>query len=152
MRFGGYRKPWSKKSRRLRLNFSLETLMCRKFDAGRCKVDASFKVDGCCKVDAWPLMAPRGVRLSGERRPPVSPPPSDSMVAGLCPPVRLESANVKRFRGGLVCKAHGRVYHSTLGLRVIKRKKPLVRRESACHASLPSEYGTCTTVKARLWP
>jgi len=31
--------------------------------------------------------------------------------------------NVKRFRGGLVFKAHRRVYHSTLGLRVIKQKR-----------------------------
>jgi len=29
---------------------------------------------------------------------------------------------VKRFRGGLVFKAHRLVYHSTLGLRVIKKK------------------------------
>ena len=28
-----------------------------------------------------------------------------------------------RFRGGLVCKAHRLVYHSTLGVRVIKKKK-----------------------------
>jgi len=31
--------------------------------------------------------------------------------------------NVKRFRGGLVFKAHRLLYHSTLGLRVIKKKK-----------------------------
>ena len=31
--------------------------------------------------------------------------------------------NVQRFRGGLVCKAHRLVHHSTLGLRVIKQKK-----------------------------
>ena len=30
---------------------------------------------------------------------------------------------MKRFRGGLVFKAHKLVYHSTLGLRVIKKKK-----------------------------
>jgi len=29
---------------------------------------------------------------------------------------------VKRFRGGLVFKAHRLLYHSTLGLRVIKKK------------------------------
>jgi len=34
---------------------------------------------------------------------------------------------VKRFRGGLVFKAHRLVYHSTLGLRVIKKQR---RRES----------------------
>jgi len=31
--------------------------------------------------------------------------------------------NVKRFRGGLVLKAHRLLYHSTLGSRVIKKKK-----------------------------
>ena len=31
--------------------------------------------------------------------------------------------NVNRFRGGLVFKAHGLLYHSTLGLRVIMKKK-----------------------------
>ena len=35
--------------------------------------------------------------------------------------------NVKRFRGGLVFKAHRLVYHSTLGLRVIKKKKKIGR-------------------------
>jgi len=33
--------------------------------------------------------------------------------------------DVQQFRGGLVFKAHRRVYHSTLGLRVIKKKKKL---------------------------
>jgi len=33
------------------------------------------------------------------------------------------SRNVKRFRGGLVFKAHRLLYHSTLGSRVIKKKK-----------------------------
>ena len=32
-------------------------------------------------------------------------------------------AIVKRFRGGLVFKAHRLLHHSTLGLRVIKKKK-----------------------------
>jgi len=31
--------------------------------------------------------------------------------------------SVKRFRGGLVFKAHRWLYHSTLGLRVIKKRK-----------------------------
>jgi len=31
--------------------------------------------------------------------------------------------NMQRFRGGLVFKAHRLVYHSTLGVRVIKKKK-----------------------------
>jgi len=30
---------------------------------------------------------------------------------------------VKRFRGGLVIKAHRLLYHPTLGLRVVKKKK-----------------------------
>ena len=36
---------------------------------------------------------------------------------------QLLSRNVERCRGGLVFKAHRLVYHSTLGLRVIKKKK-----------------------------
>jgi len=31
--------------------------------------------------------------------------------------------NVKRFRGGLVFEAHRLLYHSTLGLRAIKKRK-----------------------------
>jgi len=31
--------------------------------------------------------------------------------------------NVQRFRGGLVFKAHRLLYHSTLGLRILKKKK-----------------------------
>ena len=37
--------------------------------------------------------------------------------------------NMKRFRGGLVFKAHEPMYHSTLGLRAIKKKKFGVQRE-----------------------
>ena len=33
------------------------------------------------------------------------------------------SRNVERFRGGLVFKAHRLLYHSTLSLRVIKKKR-----------------------------
>ena len=33
---------------------------------------------------------------------------------------------MKRFRGGLVFKAHRLLYHSTLGSRVIKKRKDLV--------------------------
>ena len=36
---------------------------------------------------------------------------------------QLLGRNVKQFRGGLVSKAHSFVYHSNLGLRVIKKKK-----------------------------
>ena len=35
---------------------------------------------------------------------------------------RLLHINVQLFRGGLVFKAHRLLYHSTLGLRVIKKK------------------------------
>jgi len=34
---------------------------------------------------------------------------------------------VTRFRGGLVFKAHRLVYHSTLGIRVMKKKKTGLR-------------------------
>ena len=36
---------------------------------------------------------------------------------------QLLHRNVKRFRGGLVFKAHRLLYHFSLGLRVIKKKK-----------------------------
>jgi len=36
---------------------------------------------------------------------------------------RVEQGNVKRFRGRLVFKAHRLLYHSTLGLIVIKRER-----------------------------
>ena len=38
---------------------------------------------------------------------------------------KLLSRNVERFQGGLVFKAHRLVYHSTLGSRVVKKKKSL---------------------------
>jgi len=41
------------------------------------------------------------------------------------------SYHVKRFRGGLVFKAQRLMYHSTLGLRVIKKKKYQTRRTAA---------------------
>ena len=41
-------------------------------------------------------------------------------------PVReTRGRNVKRFQGGLVFKAHRLLYHSTLGLRVIKKKNKI---------------------------
>ena len=39
------------------------------------------------------------------------------------PGLQQLSRNVKRFRGGLVFKAHGPLYHSTLGSRVSKKKE-----------------------------
>ena len=45
--------------------------------------------------------------------------------------------NVKRFRGGLVVKAHRWLYHSTLGSRVIKKKAPDVCQTTmACERTL----------------
>jgi len=38
--------------------------------------------------------------------------------------------NVKRFRGGLVFKAHRLLYHLTLGLRAITKKKKFARPRS----------------------
>ena len=36
--------------------------------------------------------------------------------------------NVQRFRRGLLCEAHRRVYHSTLGWRVIKKYRKALAR------------------------
>ena len=51
---------------------------------------------------------------------------------------RDTTPNVQRFRGGLVCKAHRLLYHSPLGLRVIKRERDgrtfLRRRREEYHA------------------
>ena len=45
--------------------------------------------------------------------------------------ISLLHRNVQRFRGGLVFKAHRRLYHSLLGLRVIK-KKDLATNSTFC--------------------
>ena len=45
--------------------------------------------------------------------------------------------NVKRFRGGLVFKAHRLLYHSTLGLEVIKKKKKPDKGLRALELELP---------------
>ena len=64
----------------------------------------------------------------------------------------------QRFRGGLVFKAHRRVYHSTLGLRVIKKNKkkesdlPEVRPKSNHPPEALQKRGTHKTVKAGFWP
>jgi len=42
-----------------------------------------------------------------------------------------------RFRRGLVCEAHRLLYHSTLGLRVIKKKEDTTKLPP-----LPSQQGT----------
>ena len=43
---------------------------------------------------------------------------------------------VKRFRGGLVFKAHIRLHHSTLGSRVIKKKGTTAARKGHCSADV----------------
>ena len=49
--------------------------------------------------------------------------------------------NVERFRGGLVCKAHRLLHHSTPGLRVIKKKRRLKPRPASGAMRLcPSVY------------
>ena len=52
------------------------------------------------------------------------------------PVVTRYARNVKRFRGGLVLKAQGIMYHSTLGVRVIKKKRRYARTlECVSHVS-----------------
>ena len=52
--------------------------------------------------------------------------------------------NVQRFRGGLVFKAHRLLYHSTLGLRVIKKKVGGVQGMKPTPRSPGTRFG-CTT-------
>ena len=40
------------------------------------------------------------------------------------PPPHEPACHVKRFRGGLVFRAHRLLFHSTLGSRVIKKENP----------------------------
>ena len=54
---------------------------------------------------------------------------------------QLLHSNVQRFRGGLVFKAHRLLYHSTLGLRVVKKKKKVV----------PSPLMAATSEATRSW-
>ena len=58
-----------------------------------------------------------------------------------------------RFRGGLVFKAHRLLHHSTLGLRVIKKKKKDVVSGAAVQriTKLPVKARTKLPVKARFW-
>jgi len=44
-------------------------------------------------------------------------------VSSTPPAPNLPFRNVQRFRGGLVFKAHRLLYHSTLGLRIIKKRE-----------------------------
>jgi len=45
----------------------------------------------------------------------------------LCGGRHLLRKNVERFQGGLVFKAHRRLYHSTLGLRVMKKQEEKIQ-------------------------
>ena len=70
-------------------------------------------------------------------------------VGGVTDLFELLSRNVKRFRGGLVFKAHRRLFQSTLGLTVITKKKDLfddvsdsdVARVVRC-AAVPLRFGS----------
>ena len=54
---------------------------------------------------------------------------------------------MNRFRGGLVFKAHRLVYHSSLGLRVIKKKKK--SSSPPCVAGLLAVRGRSVPVECR---
>ena len=54
--------------------------------------------------------------------------------------------NVQRFRGGLVFKAHRLLYHSTLSLRVIKKKKKTATCAAFLASRLPRSKSTATQV------
>jgi len=61
---------------------------------------------------------------------------------------------VERFRGGLVFKAHRFMYHSTLGSRVIKKKKKVwwyqgLRGRRTAPKTPPSRDSQCTCF--RVW-
>jgi hypothetical protein len=62
------------------------------------------------------------------------------------------SRNVKWFRGGLVFQAHRLLYHSTLGSRVIKKKKRMGGRRPACHLGMypdtPIPIGTVLNLRS----
>ena len=60
---------------------------------------------------------------------------------------QLLHTNMQRFRGGLVFKAHRHLYHSTLGLRVIKKKKKCIsfQKSTALSGALKQRptHSTC---------
>jgi len=63
----------------------------------------------------------------------------------------LLHSNVQRFRGGLVFKAHRLVYHSTLGLRVIKKKRRESEEEAARRSLLaPAAESTGGSVESQV--
>jgi len=65
---------------------------------------------------------------------------------------RCERSNVKRFRGGLVFEAHRLLYHSTLGLRVIKKKKKKKKHPArTVHVFLAWACITAPAAVSRIW-
>ena len=80
---------------------------------------------GGCTATAYSKIEARKGRVSGER---VEEGPSN-----------------KRFRGWLVFKAHRLLYHSTLGLRVIKKKQgPSSHSEGQSEPTAPDIRGNST--------
>jgi hypothetical protein len=61
-------------------------------------------------------------------------------------PRNRTSSSVQRFRGGLVFQAHRLLCHSTLGLRVIKKKNRRGRREVHDQRSNPYNSQTLNLV------
>jgi len=57
---------------------------------------------------------------------------------------------VKRFRGGLVFKAHRLLYHSTLGLRVIKNKKRRRVENQSAHGMVERDWVVITMGKDQI--
>jgi len=87
---------------------------------------------------SWtPPLSRRGCISTCPFRLPLPPPPRTRRH------LRIGARNVKRFRGGLVFKAHRRLYHSTLDLRVIKQRRRSyrrTRRSSGGACLLPASY------------
>ena len=64
---------------------------------------------------------------------------------------QLLRRNVMRCRGGLVFKAHRLVYHSTLGSRVIKKKKRTGEGEVLRGVILEIDRQMVSGVELRFW-
>jgi len=63
----------------------------------------------------------------------------------------LSCSLVARFRGGLVFKAHRRLHHSTLGLRVVKKKKKHLIKLVEPLFLRADRIRTQKTVRTRTW-
>ena len=59
---------------------------------------------------------------------------------------------MQRFQGGLVCKAHRLLYNSTLGLRVIKKKRSPLHGETCAftHDAPGSNAARCRAIPAAI--